>query len=945
MKIAYLALIFSFITSSSYGGSIIGSSNCIMSGENAESSIITVKTIGKNCYASCQDYCADKFKISLGSFMSSDMKNDDDQRDVSAIKNDVITANRDRVEKCLTDCYNGRSTTTKVRIPTKFSSSGSAVNDSGDSPDPWSSDSSSAGERFALCSTLSNAHFTTQGTVAQGKKFHITLAGANPDYKREENDNELFNVNNKVYLCGFKTLIASPVFFKEKADPLKMAFQPSYANDVISYNGIFIKTCPGTTETKFNPKYFNSSTSPLMTGIKVKNGDYLEIKYMGRYYSSCNEAGCNLNDSNRQPSIYIGDEKLNFDLLNVENQNDLAKIPEECEVCKDNPQDSVCSSDKCANELPTAKAREDYMKDTSKYRGLIPIVTWANSPHLFTIPIGNTSYYSDKKFRVTLISGEVQGISSTPRELKISYPNSTQGGFPLGGYFVSIAWRGCKYADGERLEYTLMNEAVEESPNFNEYLSRYANWQNLDFSQGKASVTVNSSDLALPNVLDINTNDDVEEANRGKKKAKIYFRIKTLSDSEASAIGASSYSRADTMGQYNLKVLPEPDDIEGGLNGFVERFEKLLRGITKIIFDAFTTNRTFINIIRALLVFYIAFTGLSFMIGIAQISQSEGVSRILKLSIVIMLLSNTSFEFFNKFLFQAFSFDEMSKLANLFTPDLDVNIAGVTSRVQDCFNNSSVKVTFLCVIQKDLNMFFSTAFWNRIIGLIMSGFFIPAIAITIGIILYTIVIIKITFLFCVALLAMTVTLALAPIFIPLILFKYTKTMFDFWTKQLVSLMFQPLFIFTAISLFRGIFLILVQLVLGVSACKVCWLEFISPFWKFCLIGDFYVPIALSSAPGVASLPMNNIGILIAIFFVGYGMYTFCNFASSMASRLMSWHSFNITSANVGPQDLYGGAKNAFSVLKSPLKAPGMIGSLLAIDDKSRKIREDRRTKK
>ena len=44
------------------------------------------------------------------------------------------------------------------------------------------------------------------------------------------------------------------------------------------------------------------------------------------------------------------------------------------------------------------------------------------------------------------------------------------------------------------------------------------------------------------------------------------------------------------------------------------------------------------------------------------------------------------------------------------------------------------------------------------------------------------------------LIALGLTISLAPIFIPFILFKYTKTLFDAWIKQLMILITQPLFI-------------------------------------------------------------------------------------------------------------------------------------------------------
>ena len=330
-----------------------------------------------------------------------------------------------------------------------------------------------------------------------------------------------------------------------------------------------------------------------------------------------------------------------------------------------------------------------------------------------------------------------------------------------------------------------------------------------------------------------------------------------------------------------------------------------------------------------------------FMTGIAPINQQEGIIRIFKIAIVLILISEQSFEFFNTYLFSLFSFDTMSEMANIFTREFDIEIAaGIKLDTHNCFSDPDVKVHLLCVLQEDLSILFSSSFWNRIFGLMISGLLIPAIAIIIGIVMYAIVALKVIFLYCMAMLGLTVTISLSPIFLPLILFKYTKTIFDAWIKQLMVLIFQPIFVFAAISLFRAIFLILIQAFMGVSACEICWFEFVLPFGSYCLFnGYFYVPLSLGSSPGAFSIPMGNLGLLISLFFVGSGMYSFCDYAYNLASRMINFNALSFSSSSVSPSSMYSKVSDATSKLYSAATLPLNI---LSIDDKSRSDRQAKR---
>lgn len=906
--------------------SLIDSNSCVIGGNSSDNSkIITVNTTGSECYGICNTYCAKKFKIDIGSFSGEDTQNSNSttSNDLNAIKSSVINANKDRIGKCLQDCYSGTRTSTRIRIPIQFTKSGSAINDYGNTPEPWACDvnvgsdvknamhftcvngSDSQQDSDSVCSNSQLLKGYVDGNVVVSPDKNISISIANYNPSNPPDANKLLDVQgNNIYLCGFKTVMIAP--------------------DYKLQDRIF----SGSTDIKSSVL----NTQPIGTGVLVKDGDLLSINYFGKYCSNIsknynNTYTCTINDEDYRLGVQIGGRKITFETLGIQINDQSDRIRKQnsskCSVCMNDPNDPICTSQYCSVVQPQ-----------STTNGLQTYISWTSVPSLLTKQLYDDD--SESNFRTTIVSGNLDGVTSAPKEVQISYNPSRYN--HAGGYFTTIEWKGCHFKDGERLEYVVFNSAVLNSKKFVQYITQYANWQDLKFENEsgviRALVKVTKSDLALPTYLGINEDGSVINSNNpNAPRGKIYLRVKTLSDAEANAMGVSDYSRAQTIGQYYVKLQTEAP--EGFLNNFVEQFEALLKNIVDIVFKGFSASQIFINIIRVILILYVAVMGIFFVAGISPISQKDGVIIVFKIAIVILLISEGSLQFFKTYFFDAFAFDDMKRFANLFTPEININIGQSTD---DCFGDPS-QIKLLCVLQQDLNFFFSWAFWNRMIGMLMSGFLLATIAIVAGVIMYVIVILKVTFLYCMAMLSLTVTLALAPIFFPMLLFKYTKNLFDAWVKQLIAFMLQPIFIFTAIALLRLMFLTLIQSVMGNSMCKICWLDMGLPFGNYCLLNSyFYVPLSLGSSPGAYSLPMTNIGLLVALFFIGYAISSFCEFASSMARRLINFSAFDISSTG-GPEKMYQDFKSAGSIVYNAATLPLDV---LAVDDDSRKIRRDNR---
>ena len=921
------------------GASLISNSNCLIGyAEPKSNDVLEVMTIPQSCYTNCNKYCLEKFKL------FSDQSNGSIStfNNTTSLMNAILLNNQDRLQSCMTSCYSGKRFDTKIRIPMMMDqSTGKILDDTGDIPYTWKCDIFSNATKVedlscntpangpidntsSLCAEneLNTAFFSSATLFKSGNQASVSLANTTSTNNKVTLNPIIGTANNTIYLCGFKTLFFSPEYFVGK-----YSFKGKYPTTNI-----------------FSPL---ENAGTVNTGIKVKNGDYINIQYMGRYNSSYISDPNKPNYQDYKLDILVGQTKIDFDVspyqLNDYDETTRNNQSQKCnDTCSSDYSNAICTSLECG-----------YYNDNgiaNKY-GLDVNTFWMTSPSLFLeLETSSNKIYKYPQFRQTILNGILNNIGDTPQDLIIRYPNANNQS--QGGYFVSIEWRGCQYTNGERLQYTIVNNALTNSNNFNLYMAsdNGPHWKDLNIKTVNNTLSsiidIDSDSLEIPTQGDFNFENDTNvmnglEQDKSKYQGKIFFKIKTLDQSEVSGINTAEISRANTSGSYNLKVVNLTVN-EAIYNIIINTFVESLNKIPQNIFNGFMNSLEYITIIRLLLIFYIAFTGFTFMAGLAQISQQEAVIRIFKISIIILLMSENSFKFFNDYFFNAFNFKVIDFFANAFTPEIDIQMApGLKINTGNCFA-PGVPLRIFCLFEQDLRILFRWDFWSRIIGLAFSGFFLGVIGIVIGIILYLLVSIKVIGMYCIALITMTITISLSPIFIPLVLFKYTKIFFDSWIKQLLVIILQPMFVFLSISLFRAIFILLIQSLMGNVSCSMCWIDF--SWW--CL--SLYLPLSLNSSPSFISFPMANLSMLLSIYFIGCGMYYMSTHAAKMSINLISFSLYNLNDTSVSGQ--------AYFDLRHPLKsigknlgyfgeAPSVLLSSLSLDKESRDARENFRQRR
>lgn len=242
----------------------------------------------------------------------------------------------------------------------------------------------------------------------------------------------------------------------------------------------------------------------------------------------------------------------------------------------------------------------------------------------------------------------------------------------------------------------------------------------------------------------------------------------------------------------------------------------ILQKVITATYGGIVDMRPYFNTIRTLMVMAVIFYAVGFLIGMIEMNFFEVVKRVVKLAVVQQLLSFTNDGndlFLNQLLMQLF-IDGKEQLINLY-----INVGGLYDTTNGSvyygitlptepnvitpvgpqppnpvtqpiwYTNPILKYGF---IDYFLSTLFSDIAWKKITSMIFAGLFgfIMFIMILIGIVIFIIALCKAFLVYIVSMFLTAILIAVAPIFIPLILFQFTQKYFDHWLKLLFSYMIQ-----------------------------------------------------------------------------------------------------------------------------------------------------------
>ncbi|UVW83419.1 TrbL/VirB6 family protein [Wolbachia endosymbiont of Aedes albopictus] len=266
-------------------------------------------------------------------------------------------------------------------------------------------------------------------------------------------------------------------------------------------------------------------------------------------------------------------------------------------------------------------------------------------------------------------------------------------------------------------------------------------------------------------------------------------------------------------------------------------------------------STSFHNFVLSLLVLFVMISSLLYLFGMIRETKHDMLIRMMKITLVIVLISPGSFRFF------------YDHFLVLFIKGLEQLISIITNFAPN-MNNGSIaqgdEAKLFSFMEDMFNKFFAYSVWKKFAAFLhyqmwASLLMIPAIFI--GIVLYLLLCLYAYIIFLSGFMGIAFLIAIMPLFLISILFSPLKSLFDGWIKFCISFCLQSIMIFTLLSLLAAIIMNTFYRQLGFTVCYNKWFEvrLCAPKWVFggfCIIdkqyfgwtpGQIFVPYTIGEA--------------------------------------------------------------------------------------------------
>ncbi|MFP3016132.1 MAG: type IV secretion system protein [Wolbachia sp.] len=260
-------------------------------------------------------------------------------------------------------------------------------------------------------------------------------------------------------------------------------------------------------------------------------------------------------------------------------------------------------------------------------------------------------------------------------------------------------------------------------------------------------------------------------------------------------------------------------------------------------------STSFHNFVLSLLVLFVMISSLLYLFGMIRETKHDMLIRMMKITLVIVLISPGSFRFF------------YDHFLVLFVKGLEHLISVITNFAPN-MNTGSIaqgdEAKLFSFMEDMFNKFFAYSVWKKFAAFLhyqmwASLLMIPAIFI--GIVLYFLLCLYAYIIFLSGFMGIAFLIAIMPLFLISILFSPLKSLFEGWIKFCISFCLQSIMIFTLLSLLASMIMNTFYRQLGFTVCYNKWFEvrLCAPKWVFggfCIIDKQY----FGWTPGQIFLP-------------------------------------------------------------------------------------------
>ncbi|MGL9757544.1 MAG: type IV secretion system protein [Wolbachia sp.] len=268
-------------------------------------------------------------------------------------------------------------------------------------------------------------------------------------------------------------------------------------------------------------------------------------------------------------------------------------------------------------------------------------------------------------------------------------------------------------------------------------------------------------------------------------------------------------------------------------------------------------STSFHNFVLSLLVLFVMISSLLYLFGMIRETKHDMLIRMMKITLVIVLISPGSFRFFYDHFLVLFvkGLEQLISIITNFAPNM--NTGGIAQ-------GDEARIKLFSFMENMFNKFFAYSVWKKFAAFLhyqmwASLLMIPAIFI--GIVLYFLLCLYAYIIFLSGFMGIAFLIAIMPLFLVSILFSPLKGLFEGWIKFCISFCLQSIMIFTLLSLLAAMIMNTFYRQLGFTVCYNKWFEvrLCAPKWVFggfCIVdkqyfgwtpGQVFVPYTIGEA--------------------------------------------------------------------------------------------------
>ncbi|MDN3030576.1 MAG: type IV secretion system protein [Candidatus Tisiphia sp.] len=434
-----------------------------------------------------------------------------------------------------------------------------------------------------------------------------------------------------------------------------------------------------------------------------------------------------------------------------------------------------------------------------------------------------------------------------------------------GGYVLNIKQTKCRRSNGNSFDDVIENRGgvqylimpYGENPNKTSTIYSTTNIQVKD-ADGNAKITANDTGYLWMRIY--NAKEDYKES---------YGRYKV------------EFCTSQKVGSFTFNVL----------NPLFELLKGKIKDAAVTIFKNMTcygggttTCSNFFNYIKAVLILYVMLYGAMFLLGMVKINQQDLVIRIAKIAIVSGLMNESTFRFFNEYIFD---------FITNFSDGIISNMSGYSM----FSSTDKISNPFMFLDALMSKILFSKTFAGQVLSLLSMGLsgLIYFVILFISIIIVIITVLRAVAVYIMAFMATALLIGIAPLFLTFMLFDFTRYLFDNWVRFTFRYIIEPVILMAGIIILTQLFTIYLDFTTGYSVCWKCALPIKIPFPAipglpaifsnleiFCI--NWFAPWGMDPRSGMMGLNMQH---YIALIIISYGMYGYVEFSGQMVAKLTS----------------------------------------------------------